>query len=194
MSSTVAENKRRAVRKGLRELEISAVDPRDERISTEACEVWNSHVRRTGWNRCMMPLQFSRTWKELGDWPGTTVLAARPKEGDPHLCAWLIARVISETVYIDTLASHTDRLASRPNDTIVFSVLCAARSQGVRRGHYSLRSDIPSLEAFKQSLGFEPHPFPARLHLRWPMGPVLRLLRPRIYRRLRGDDATEAKE
>ncbi len=183
----VAENKRRAIRKGLRELEVFTLDPGDGRICDEACEVWNSHVTRTGWNRCMTAGRFSESWKELGKWPGTTVVAVRPKAGDPRMCAWLIVRVIDGTVYVDTLASHTDRLESRPNDTIVFSCLYAAQAQGILRAHYSLKSDISSLEAFKQSLGLEAYAFPARLRLRRPVGIALRLLRPGIYRRLRGD-------
>lgn len=183
----VAESKRRAVRKGLRKLEVFAVDPGDAQICAEACEVWNSHVTRTGWNQCMTPARFTESWQELKDWLGTTVLAVRAKDGDQRMCAWLIARVIGETVYVDTLASHTERMDSRPNDTIVFACLCAAQAQGVRRAHYSLKSDISSLESFKQSLGFEAYPFPARLRLRFPVGPALRLLRPKIYRRLCGD-------
>ncbi len=183
----VAENKRRAIRKGLRELQISAVDAGNGRVCEEALEVWNSHVARTGWNRPMSLDRFSQTWSELGGWPGTTVLAARGGVGDQRMCAWLIVRVIDDTVYIDTLASHTDRLESRPNDTIIFSCLCAAQTQGARRAHYSLKSDISSLEAFKQSMGFEAYPFPARLRLRFPVGTALRLFKPKTYHRLRGD-------
>jgi hypothetical protein len=185
--ATVAENKRRAVRKGLRELQLEVVHPRDPKVCTWACAVWNSHVERTGWNRKFPVAQFSRSWAELADWPGTTVLAAWPK-GDPtHFCGWLIARVIDDTVYIDTIASHTDCLPGRPNDALIFTCLSAARAHGVRHAHYSLKSDVTSLEEFKASLGFEPFPFPARLHLRPGVATMVRLLRPAAYRRLLGE-------
>lgn len=183
----VASNKRRAVRKGIRNLKIEIVDPADCNLAAEACVVWNSHVERTGWNRQMKPERFIATWRELSRWPGTTVIAARdPARGD-QLCAWLIARVIDDTVYVDTIASHTDRLEHRPNDTIIFQCLMLAEQMGVRHAHYSLKSKLESLEAFKQSLGFIAHPFTTRLKLRWPIGPILKRARPDIYMRLHGD-------
>lgn len=180
----VAENKRRAIRKGQRELEIVALSPDDSSTAQAAHEIWVSHTQRTGWNSPMTPQRFAASWAELAQWPGTTVLAARAASG--LMCAWLIARWIDDVMYIDTLASHTDRLESRPNDFIVYSCVLAAAQQGAARAHYSLKSSITSLEAFKQSLGFETVAFPARLHLRFPVRMGLRFLRPRLYARLRG--------
>jgi acetyltransferase-like isoleucine patch superfamily enzyme len=185
--SRVASNKRRAVRKGFRELKIEIVDPADPELAQQACEVWNSHVERTGWNTTMGTSRFVNTWRELARWPGTTVMTARDPNMGNMLCAWLIARVIDNTVYVDTIASHTERLAHRPNDTIIFQCLTTAARMGIAHAHYSLKSKLESLEAFKQSLGFTAYPFPSRLKLRWPIGPILRLARPEIYMRLEGD-------
>jgi hypothetical protein len=182
---SVASAKRRAVRKGLKNLRIGPAAAGDPALAREACEVWNSHVARTGWNQPMDAGRFAASWAELANWPGTTVLAARG--GDGLLCAWLIARCIDDVVYIDTIASHSDRREDRPNDAMIYLALTAASKAGLRRAHYSLQSSIASLEEFKQSLGFVAHRFAARLRLRWPVGPALRLLRPRIYRRLHGD-------
>lgn len=185
--SRVASNKRRAVRKGFRALHIEVVDPADEALAREACIVWNSHVERTGWNKPMNAVRFVNTWRELSRWPGTTVMTARdPARGD-ELCAWLIARVIDDTVFIDTIASHTDRLANRPNDAIIFLCLASASAMGVRHAHYSLKSKLSTLEAFKESLGFTAHPFSSKLRLHWPIGPLLRVFQPGIYMRLHGD-------
>lgn len=194
--SRVASNKRRAVRKGFRNLRIEVVDPSDPSLGREACEVWNSHVERTGWNTRLDSDFFVQTWRELARWPGTTVMTARDPNAGDQLCAWLIARVIDETVYVDTIASHTDRLAHRPNDAIIFQCLVLAEGMGVRHAHYSLKSKLESLETFKQSLGFTAHPFPSRLNLRRPIGPVLARIRPEIYMRLLGDPVwteTEAR-
>ena len=182
----VAENKRRAVRKGLRQLHVTIANPRDPALCREACEVWNSHVARTGWNRPFEVSRFQESWAELADWPGTSVLTARPRTGDGKLCAWLIARVIDHTVFVDTLASHTDRLADRPNDAIVFSALASAQAAGVAHAHYSLKSDVTSLEEFKTSLGFVAHPFPTRLCVRGPVRWGLQLAAPKMYQRLKG--------
>lgn len=185
--SKVASNKRRAVRKGFRNLHIEVVNPADESLAREACEVWNSHVERTGWNTPMSTDDFVKSWRELADWPGTTVLTARAHENKAELCAWLIARTIDNTVYVDTIASHTERLTHRPNDAIIFSCLASASRMGIRHAHYSLKSRLETLETFKESLGFVAHPFPSMLHLRWPIGPGMRLLSSTNYKRLQGD-------
>ncbi len=185
--SRVMSSKRRAIRKGFRALDIRVANPADPELARQACIVWNSHVERTGWNTSMAPHAFVTSWRELADWPGTTVLTALDPERGNELCAWLIARIIDDTVFIDTIASHTDRLSNRPNDAIIFHCLASAARMGVRRAHYSLKSKLHSLEAFKESLGFEACPFPSRLHLRRPIGAVLQRARPDIFKRLQGD-------
>jgi acetyltransferase-like isoleucine patch superfamily enzyme len=185
--SRVVSNKRRAVRKGFHHLAIEVVDPADVALSREACVVWNSHVERTGWNKPMDERRFVNSWRELSRWPGTTVMTARDPGRGRELCAWLIARVIDDTVFIDTIASHTDRLTNRPNDTIIFACLASAAAMGIHHAHYSLKSKLKTLEAFKESLGFVAHPFASRLKLHWPIGPILRIARPGIYMRLHGD-------
>jgi len=186
------KKRRNTIRKALRELAIAPADPADRAFSAEACEVWNSHVRRTGWNTPMSVEEFQATWMELASCPGTTVLAAREQAEGGALCAWLIARVIDDTVFIDTLTSHTDRLASSPNDGLVFLCLLSAARLGVRHAHYALKSKVETLEAFKQGLGFVPHPFASRLRLRFPVGPLLRMFKPAIYKRLLGDESWSA--
>lgn len=190
------ENKKRrhSIRKALREHQYAVADPSDGSLSTEACDVWNSHVQRTGWNTPMPVEIFRESWSELATCPGTTVLTARERGGSGALCAWMIGRVIDGTAFVDTLTSHTDRLTSAPNDGLIFLYLLSAARMGVAHAHYALKSSIQTLESFKRALGFAPHPFPARLRLRWPVGTALRLLRPQIYRRLRGDSAAASEE
>lgn len=182
----VDADKRRAIRKGFKNLELSTCNPADPVVAAQACEVWNSHVKRTGWNTLMAAADFAASWAELADWPGTTVLTARNR-ADGSLCAWLIARVFDNVVYLDTLASHTDRLDFRPNDAIVFGTVASAAAAGVQHAHYSLKSSVTSLEAFKASMGFVAHPFPCKLILRWPVKLALQWTHPRILRRLKGD-------
>ena len=183
---TVARNKRRAIRKGLRSLDIRVVNPADKDVAAGACEVWNSHVERTDWNSAMSEEEFRQSWAELSDSPGTTVLVATEKEPPHTMCSWLIARIIDSVIYVDTIASHTERLRYRPNDAAIFMALVSAEAQGVTKAHYSLKSNIESLERFKVSLGFEPYAFPSRLKLRGPVKLALMLFMPNAYKRLQG--------
>lgn len=188
LSSIEKRKRRHGIRKALRSLRIGACDPTDRSTTDQACEVWNSHVERTGWNTPMDADEFHASWTELARCPGTTTIVARDPALDDKICGWLIARVIDDTVFIDTIASHSDRMAQRPNDAIIFLCLASAAAQGVAHGHYALKSRLESLEAFKQALGFQPYAFPVRLEFRLTVAPLLRLLRPRTYRRLLGDE------
>lgn len=183
----VASQKRRAIRKGLKQLNIVALDPCDPQDAQQANEVWNSHVERTGWNSAFDGRAFAEHWRPLADMAATNVVGARDKQTGV-LCAWLITRTVGGTVYVDTIASHTQRLEHRPNDTLIFSMLYnAARSEGVRHANYSLRSDLAPLEKFKQSLGFESGGLPACVQVNWLAALALRQFKPAIWRRLHGD-------
>lgn len=189
LSRVVRKRKRGGIRRALRMLRVEAGDPADHRLADEACEVWNSHVTRTGWNRPLTPSAFRANWAELALCPGTTVVTARDPACNGVLCGWLIARALHDTIYIDTIASHTDRVALAPNDALIFRCLVSAAHLGLRHAHYSLKSQVHSLEAFKRSLGFVPHAFPSFLELRMPIELVLRAFRPNIYKRIRGDES-----
>lgn len=182
----VASEKRRAVRKGLRELELRAVDPRDAPVAEEARVVWNSHVQRTGWNKLFDARRFLSHWQVLADHAGTIVLAARQRQSG-LLCAWLIGRLVEGCAYVDTIASHTDRLDSRPNDTLIFVFLVNAARAGMQYANYFLRSSLEPLERFKQSLGFDSSGLPSRLCVNPLVAAGVRLLIPASWRRLRGD-------
>ncbi len=183
----VTPAKRRAIARGLRELEITVESPADAGVVEESLEVWNEHVSRTGWNRSMGLGEFAASFGELDRWPGTTLITARDPRMDRVMCAWMLVRCINETLYVDTVASHTRRLGNRPNDTMIFAGLVAGRQRGMSHAHYSMVSAVPTLEAFKQSLGFVPHRFPTRLRLRGVVAAALQRWRPELYRRLHGD-------
>lgn len=183
----VASQKRRAIRKGLKHLDIVALDPCDPQIVEQARVVWNSHVERTGWNRKFDGGAFANHWRPLADMAATCVIGARTRQTGA-LCAWLIARVVEGTVYIDTIASHTERLEHRPNDTLIFTVLYnGARSGGVRHANYFLRSALAPLEKFKQSLGFDSSGVPARTEINLLAAFAIRHLKPALWRRLHGN-------
>ena len=188
------KKRRHAIRRALRELRYEIVNSADPSVAEQACTIWNSHVQRTGWNRTMPVGAFVESWIELAAIPGTTVVFARDPAQGGLPCAWLITRGIDHTLFIDTIASHTDRLALGPNDGLIFLALWSAAKMRMAHAHYGLQSSIETLEDFKRSLGFEPHPFPTKLRLRFPVEVALRLLRPRVFRRLRGDWPLRAGE
>lgn len=185
--SRIAPQKRRAVRKGLRELVISPIDLKNPDEVMEAQIVWNSHVQRTGWNRAFSTRTFADKFAPLSDTAGTTVISAREKASG-RLCAWVIARSIEGAIYIDTIASHTDRLAKRPNDTLIFSLLyCAKQSPNIQQANYFLRSSLKPLEDFKRSLGFDSSGIPAYLHIQPAVAFAIRRLATSVWQRLHGD-------
>ena len=183
---SIDPDKRRAIRKGQKNLELRVVSPRERDVFDAALDVWNSHVARTEWNRPLNPAPFSESWRELADWPGTSVWASYDRARG-QMCSWLIGRIINDVAYVDTIASHSERLANRPNDTLIFEFLAAAAHSGARRAHYSMCSAIEPLEKFKQSLGFSAQAFSAHLELRWPVEFALRGWAPRLLRRLHGE-------
>lgn len=185
--SCVASQKRRAVRKGLRGVRIEPLDPRDPASAEEARIVWNSHVERTGWNATFDERQFAAHWRPLADRAGVNVFGARDATTGV-LCAWVVSPIVAGVVYVDTIASHSDRLENRPNDTLIFLLLYSAgRIQGVRHANYFLRSSLAPLEQFKQSLGFESSGIPSRLCVNPLVAAALRRLKPAAWQRLKGD-------
>lgn len=191
--SHVASQKRRAIRKGLRSLALVPLELHDDKVVDEACEVWNSHVERTSWNSAFSAAEFREHWRPLATTAGTTVLGAR-RQSDGVLAAWVIARNIDGVVYVDTIASHTDRVAERPNDALIYTLLFNAARAGATAANYFLRSPIEPLEKFKQSLGFDSGGIPARLRVHPFVAPLLRRLKPSLWSRLVGDWPPPASE
>jgi hypothetical protein len=188
--SRVADQKRRAIRKGLRGLIVAPLDPRDPAATEDARVVWNSHVERTGWNQVFDAKTYAEHWRPLADEPGTNVLGARDR-ATGGLAAWLVARIVEGTLYVDTIASHTDRTQHRPNDTLIFAALFnAARLEPagrVRHANYFLRSSLETLEKFKQSMGFDSSGIPSKLHVNPLAATALKAIKPAMWKRLQGD-------
>ncbi len=179
--------RRNMVRKALKLNEVAPLDLGNPKTYVEACEVWNSHVVRTSWSRKYTPEQFTQHWRPLIDMPGTRVLGAR-RRSDGVLCAWLIVRGVAGTLYVDTIASHTDRLDVCPNDALVYSAVWnAARTQGFAHANYFLRSYLEPIEKFKRAFGFDPSGIPSRVIVNPLMAPILRAIKPQLWKRLHGD-------
>ena len=143
-------------------------------------------MARTEWNTQFDAATFARHWAPLRDMAGTNVLGARSL-ATGALCGWLVARVVGDMLHLDTIASHTDRMADCPNDALDYVALYNAARQGVRRANYFLRSSLEPLERFKRSLGFDPAGIPARLVVHPVAALALRLIKPAAWTRLHGD-------
>jgi len=183
----VAAAKHRAVRKGLNSLTFHLLDARDNVSTEEVRLVWDSHVSRTRWNRACGPRTFKEWWQPLADMPGTSIVGVRERVSG-QLCAWLLVRIIDNTVFLDTLASRTDMLMHRPNDALIFFVLFSTgRTHGGRRANFFRRSSATSIELFKQSVGFDSTGLPARYQLNRLTRVLPKLLKPKSWDALRGD-------
>ncbi len=186
-SLAALRDKRRAVRKGLRLCSVIKLDRCDEGVVTECAAVWNSLVERTGWKMKLTPQAFVESWRKLLVLAGTSILVGTDKE-QGGVAGFLIVKIFGSTAYVDTIASHSDKLALHINDALLYSFLMNAQQvTGVTRAHYSLVSNVTELERFKQSLGFVPTKFPACTHLTPGVGTALRLFFPQKFKRLVGD-------
>ena len=180
------ESKPRAIKKAYNATVVDNMCEMSSKDMAEACDVWNSLVTRTKWKKLLQHKQFEESWEELGQLPGTSILSCRDKSSG-RMIGWMICKTIGNTAYVDTIASHTDGLAMRPNDILLYSFLRSAqRNSGVTIAHYSLKSFVTTLETFKQSMGFKPIAFPCFTVLRPIVKQLLPLLYPRAYRRMYG--------
>ncbi len=178
--------KRNKVRQGLKLCDMVLLERPERELIRSALEAWNSLVQRTGWKHIATEDQLFDQWSELLDLPATSILLAID-HASGRVAGFIISKIFGDTAYIDTIASNTELLSSKPNDALVFTFLKRAMLlAGVTRAHYAIKSTVTQLEEFKTSMGFVPHPFPAMLRARPGLFTMLRVLKPAMYKRLTG--------
>jgi len=178
--------KRRNIRKGLRACTIELLASFDEEAVAGCRAAWNDLATRTGWKHALDERSFAESWRMLLDVPGVSVLVGREAESG-EVAGFLVAKTVGDTTYLDTIASRSAMLRTNVNDALVYCWLENAKTlPGVDKAHYGIRSNVASLEKFKWSLGFEPYPFPALLHLRPGVRPLLAAVAREKYRRILG--------
>lgn len=179
--------RRNAIRKGLRSCHIERLTELHGPTVDECRAAWNALTERTGWKSVSEKADFDRSWAQLLEVPGATILVGRAAETG-EVAGFLITKIIGDTAYVDTIASRSDMLKYNVNDALMFAFLMNARQlAGVRMAHYAIRSYVATLEKFKTGLGFEPIAFPALTRLQPAVRLALRLLKPAAYRRMLGE-------
>jgi hypothetical protein len=178
--------RRNAIRKGLRECAVETVRAVDGGMVGECHSIWADFTRRTGWKHPVSKAYIDKTFNELLAMPGTTILTG--KDVASGRCAgFLIAKLIGDTAFVDTIASHTDLLHTNVNDALMYCFLISAKAvAGIQKAHYAIKSYDTHLEDFKKSIGFSPTTYPAYTCLRPGVRPALKTLFPRQYARMTG--------
>jgi hypothetical protein len=183
---SIDAKRRNAVRKGLRSCTINVATELDSETLSGCRNAWDDLTRRTGWKHTADPVTFEQTWRAMLDCPGVSLIVGRDTNGG-RIAGFLMAKIIGDTAYVDTIASCSDMLRTNVNDALVFAFITgAANLPGVRTAHYAIKSNVANLERFKTGIGFTPARFPAVTRLRGLAGPALRMLFPHKYRRMVG--------
>ncbi len=178
--------KRNKIRQGMKMCDIVLLERTDREMVRGLLEAWNSLVQRTGWKWILNEQQLTDRLKELLDLPATSILVAIDRASG-RVAGFLISKIYGDTASLDTIASHTDLLGSKPNDALVYAFLMRSKAiEGVTKGNYSIKGTVTKLEEFKTALGFMHQKYPARLHARPGFLSVVRMLKPDMYKRLTG--------
>lgn len=178
--------RRNAIRKGLSRCIIEPLNDMSETIIEECREIWSDFTRRTGWKNPVSKKYIADSWKELINLAGTTILFGREKSTG-KAAGFIIAKLIGDTAFVDTIASKTDMLHTNINDALMYSFLVSAQHvPEIKKAHYALRSYDVRLEDFKKSIGFQPTTYPFFTYLRPGRAPLLKAFFPSQFQRLTG--------
>lgn len=185
--------KRNKIRQGMKLCDIVLLEKPEKELIKGITEAWNSLVQRTGWKWPLNEQQITEKLGEQLDMPATSVLVAIEKASG-RVSGFLITKIVGDTASVDTIASNSELLSSKPNDSLMYTFLMRSKQiPGVVKGNYSIRGTVTPLEEFKQALGFEPKIFPAMLHARPGFLSAVKMLRPTMYKRLVGEVYWEDK-
>ncbi len=183
---SIDDKRRNAIRKGSRFCELHILESYNSELSQGCLDAWNQLSLRTGWKKPLKMQVFTESWRRLLDLPATTIIVGLDKESG-RVAGFLITKAFGDTAYVDTIASHSDLLKLNVNDILMYTFLVNAQLlPAIKKVHYAIVSNINSLEKFKQSLGFEKYPYPARTCLRPCVGLAMRFLFRSKYRRMTG--------
>lgn len=171
---SLTRERRKKVRKGLKLTEIKKIET-IETVIDDMKEIWISTHLRTGYGK---PREYYA--KHYKKWRASIIkqfnVTKKERWGafyNGSLIAFMNIIQIDDTIIIDNSASHTDHLDKCPNDALYFSILDHCKNlqdcEKVISGEWS--NDAPSLNAFKQSYGFEKVDLP--LYAKY--NPLLRL-------------------
>jgi len=178
--------RRNKIRNGLKNCTLELLETYNKEMFDECRATWDSLSIRTGWKELAKERTFDEQWRMLLDCPGVSIIIAREKTSG-KIAGFILTKIIGDTAYSDTIASHTDMLQTRVNDALRYSFLANAKKlPGIKKAYSAIKSSLKGLEKFKEELGYEPYRFPANTHLRAGLETALRLFFPDKYNRMIG--------
>jgi len=185
-AGSISSKRRNKIRHAFENCMLEVITRPDKAVFDACRRAWDSTSVRTGWKEQAREEVFDETWRMLLDCPGESIIVARERAGG-EVAGFYIVKVIGDTAYSDTIAVRTELLNTRANDALRYAFLAnSAQLPGVTKAYSSIVSYLRGLEDFKTSLGFEPHPFPAVLHLRPGIPTLLRIFAREKYHRMLG--------
>lgn len=185
--SSINSKRRNSIRKGVSLCTLKVLSDINESIIEECTEVWNNFVQRTGWKKRIETEYLKKTWSELLELPGTTIILGREKTSG-RIGGFLITKLIGDTAYVDTIASHSAFLKINVNDILMFSFIKSSQQiPHIKKVHYAIKSFDEKLEKFKTSIGFSHEIYPSYTYLRPGIKFILKIARKKNYNRLIGN-------
>ncbi|HCQ16326.1 MAG TPA: hypothetical protein DIU20_08695 [Cryomorphaceae bacterium] len=149
-------NRRRRIRKGLRENEVQKIDNVEDHKESIRRILKSTAIR----NGHGYPPEFydddesGAWWKVITDVANYTEFWCSFSEGT--MSAYICLHVIGDRVIVDGVKSDTDLLQTSPIDAIVYSILANLQKRGgIKEMWYGGKSTRPTLDSFKESFGFE---------------------------------------
>jgi hypothetical protein len=186
--SAIRKTKRNMIRRGLRALRIEKItDP--ELLLGEGFKIYLDWEKRT--NGVLVkrsdPQKYARWINALMNHPHELILGAFLEN---RLTAWIVARATGERADLVKAFSDSEFNHLEPTSTLIYAyiLICGQNSQ-IKVACDGLRSLKPSLEDYKSALGFRHVEYPAYIHLRRMIKPLVRRFLPAQYKRLMGEYA-----
>jgi hypothetical protein len=185
------KNVRYDIRKGLTALEIRRV-PALTDLLVDGYRIYLAWETRMGNVRVKRSRHgtFARWITRVFHHPYNLVLGAYYQN---HLVSYVVAHAVDGVA--DLSKSFTDPYFYRlsPSSALIYAyITICTQNPEIRKACNGLRSTKDSLERYKAHLGFQQVSYPAFIHLRMGLRPLVSRWMPEQYRRLMGQYRTES--
>jgi hypothetical protein len=182
---------RHDIRKGLGALRIRQVSNLTD-LLVEGYQIYLAWERRMGNVRVKRSKYgtFCRWITRVFHHPYNLVLGAYCEN---RLVSYVFAQAVDGIADLSKSFTDPDFYRLSPSSALIYSyITICSRNPEIRKACNGLRSTKDSLEHFKAHLGFQQVSYPAFIHLRMGLRPLVRRWMPEQYRRLMGQYRTES--
>jgi hypothetical protein len=182
--AALSRSRRANLRRARRAAHFASLDD-DRPLQLEGYEVMRSALARTKHRRPPTPDEYRRSVRSLRVGRQCTVVGARI---DGRLVGYIACHVIEGTSYGEDFHVASEALPANVATGLVFELAQVLRRSGAvhRITNGLVAEELQGLDSFKESMGFRPVSFPARVHLTAVADRVLRRWSPERHGRLTG--------